>query len=582
MSLRPLPLLALLAACAEPATDDAPAEPCVGLDADGDGVCDRENADFSRDATIPAGTDRANIYGLSEADLAAVRERGLVHASIWPVDVSGLLLPYAPLAAFFDGDTTDPQKQAMVAFARQSLGFGTMEEMYDWLGLPPYPTERGTGLYQFPDPGDLAPADRMGAGLVETRWGDALTFSCATCHATSLFGKTVVGLTNRKARANEFFHLATLFYPSIEANVFAELTGATDDEVELFLRTQANLSAVGAKTPETLGLDTALAQVGLSLSRRAEDAWATKDPTFEASPRPNPLDTLVADSKPAVWWNLKHKTRWLSDGAIVAGNPIFTNFLWNEIGRSTDLHELDAWLTERAEIVDELTVAVFSTPAPRWTDFPLPSIDLEAAKRGATLFDRHCSSCHGSYEKGWEADDAATRSDAELLATTHVVYHEQTPVLDVGTDPERADGIQHFGPRLNELEISHRFGTVVEEQTGYVPPPLEGVWARFPYLHNQSVPSLCALLSPAEQRPTEFWIGPTDDPETDFDATCVGYPVGDAVPDHFKAEPRARFDTTAKPGLSNTGHDSMLLDGDGNEILSADDKADLIAFLKTL
>ena len=66
---------------------------------------------------------------------------------------------------------------------------------------------------------------------------------------------------------------------------------------------------------------------------------------------------------------LKYKTRWLSDGSIVSGNPIFTNFLWNEIGRGVDLQELEQWLKNNKKIVMELTTAVFATESPRWTDF---------------------------------------------------------------------------------------------------------------------------------------------------------------------------------------------------------------------
>ena len=34
--------------------------------------------------------------------------------------------------------------------------------------------------------------------------------------------------------------------------------------------------------------------------------------------------------------------------------------------------------------------------------------------------------------------------------------------------------------------------------------PLNGIWATPPYLHNGSVPTLYALLSPVEERPKKF------------------------------------------------------------------------------
>lgn len=577
--MRPASLL-LLAACAGSPAEDAVC--ASGMDLDADGVCDHDAADWSRDATLPPEGHRANIFELADDDWAAAREDGLLTASAWPITVSGLLLPYAPLAAFLDDTDPDPTKAALRSGAKAILGFDTMAGMYDWLGLPPYSPADATGAFRTPYPPGLGPGDAMGAATLDTEWGPALTFSCAACHVSEAFGRTVVGLTNRKARANAFFHLAQQFFPDIPSEAFASVTGATDAELELFERTQRNLPAVGAVLPSVRGLDTSLAQVSLSLARREPDAWAERSDTYERDPRPAMLESFVADSKPAVWWNVKYKTRWLADGSIVTGNPIFTNFLWNELGRATDLHELRGWLEDNREVSDALTVAVFATEAPRWIDvLGADGLDLDAARRGRAVFEEHCAACHGSYDKGWDAPDAAGRDLRGKLETTAVRYHDQTPVLDVGTDDQRARGMADFTESLNRLELSAWMKTLVEVQEGYVPPPLEGIWIRYPYLHNASVPTLCDLLSPAEERPTEFWLGPADDPTTDFDADCVGYPVGEAMPAAWLDDDAGHFDTT-RPGLSNRGHDSFLLDSGGQPVLEADTKADLIAFLKTL
>ena len=75
--------------------------------------------------------------------------------------------------------------------------------------------------------------------------------------------------------------------------------------------------------------------------------------------------------------------------------------------------------------------------------------------------------------------------------------------------------------------------------------------------------------------------GPAGDPSTDFDADCVGYPTGDAIPASWLDDEEAWFDTTV-PGLSNQGHDAMLRDAGGAWVLSDADRAALVAFLKTL
>jgi len=551
-----------------------------GGDANGDGICDRLVADWSRDAVIPEGGHRADIYLLGDA-LPEVATRGIGHSLVWPVEISGVLLPWRPIRTMFDPDADDRATLAVQALSRGQLGFGNLDEMYAWLGLA-----RATGepiaYGEVAWPAYVEEGAPLGAGVIDTAWGEALTFSCATCHTAQLFGRTVVGATNRNAQANEYFYEASTFFPDLPPNVFANATGANELEMELFLRTQSNFAVVGTLPPQVRGLDTSLAQVALSLARRELDAWATRNPELEATPRPNLLEHYVADSKPAVWWTLRYKTRWLSDGSIVSGNPIFTNFLWNEIGRGTDLNELETWLRDNQEIVDELTVAAFATEPPLWSDFfGTASIDIDAARRGQVHFEAMCASCHGTYEKTWDLPHADSLSLAEQLRTSRVVYHRQTPVMNVGTDPQRAVGMEAFADELNALAISAWMETVVEVQDGYVPPPLDGIWARYPYLHNQSVPTLCDLLLPASMRTSSFWMGPSDDAETDFDFDCVGYPTGDHVPSSWMDDPRAHFDTT-RPGLSNGGHDAWLTTSDGTPVLSDAERRDLIHFLKTL
>ena len=83
--------------------------------------------------------------------------------------------------------------------------------------------------------------------------------------------------------------------------------------------------------------------------------------------------------------------------------------------------------------------------------------------------------------------------------------------------------MKHFADDLNRLAISKWMKTVVIPQEGYVPPPLVGIWARYPYLHNNSIPTLCDLLTPAAKRTKKFYQGTSIDPKTDFDPACVGF-----------------------------------------------------------
>lgn len=75
----------------------------------------------------------------------------------------------------------------------------------------------------------------------------------------------------------------------------------------------------------------------------------------------------------------------------------------------------------------------------------------------------------------------------------------------------------------------------------YKPRPLAGIWATPPYLHNGSVPTLYALLSPASERPKTFLIA-----NREFDPEQVG--LAQQTGTGFT------YDTTL-PGNHNTGHE---------------------------
>ncbi|MCM0606236.1 MAG: c-type cytochrome [Xanthomonadaceae bacterium] len=475
-----------------------------------------------------------------ETDVTKAEDRlGFKHINTYPVSTTQMLIPEQ---AFNKLVSLIPKKNAF-------------DSIFKWLGLHEYLDAIFTG-----EPEHF----RMGLGRIEKYGAQGLTISCAGCHVGTLFGKTVVGMSNRFPRANEFFADGKFALKFSTPEMFELMTGASPGEKQMFIDMKKASRRIGIVKPQSLGLDTSLAQVALSLARRNSDEWASFNSQLEKSPRADLLDHHVADSKPAVWWNLKYKTRFLSDGSIVSGDPIFTNFLWNEIGRGADLRELDQWFKTNEDTIRELREFVFNTSAPHWSDFfGKGTINVARARQGSALFHANCASCHGAYEKNWKT-----------LENILVKYPTPTPVIDVGTDPGRREGMESLARGLNHLQISKNFVTVIEVQHGYVPPPLEGIFARFPYFHNNSVPSLCAVLTLASERPKHYYSRKQIDPQEDFDSDCVGYPSrkGDRV--HF-------YDTT-QPGQSNSGHDEGVFLKNGQEMYTPDQKRDIIEFLKTL
>lgn len=524
---------------------------------------------------------RENIFNLPQEEFEKSVSRGMKHTLFYPVKSSDLLIPYEPLKTVLDTEN-EFIGDLLRKLGKKISPFKSTEELFSWVGAHKFPE---TVQEETPNPLPSLTAEEkalpMGATLFENQDGVGITFGCAACHTSDLFGVKVIGLTNRFPRANAFFHLGATAAPYVNSFLFRDLLHTTEGERLMFVKTKKYLQSVGTKVPEAMGLDTSLAQVGLSLAKRSADEWATPNKIIQKFPRPNKLNNRIADSKPAVWWNLKYKNRWLSDGSIVSGNPVHTNILWNEIGRGADLKKLDEWLKNNQASIDDLTTAIFAMKAPRYEKFfGVHSIDIEKAKKGEKLFVQSCQKCHGVYEKGWNHPEQSKLALEEKLQTTKVTYHEDTPVKNVGTDPGRYEGMKYFSKDLNRLQISKNLGVEVIPQEGYVPPPLVGIWSRWPYFHNNSIPNLCALLTPASKRPVTYYSGAANNKETDFDQDCVGYPVGEKTPENWKQKDYL-FDTR-KEGLSNRGHDEKIFIKDGKEIFSANDKQALIEFLKTL
>ena len=501
---------------------------------------------------------RPNPLGIAAEDVAAYAQAGQGHALHYPVEPTGILIPERPLRTLIEGNPNDPLRQLMSEILPAFTGVSSMEEIYEQLGLVRTPE----GEY-------------WGVTIMNTDRGAGLTFSCATCHAGRVFDTPTLGLHNRRSTANNMFVMYKPMFEQVGPNAFALGTGADAGETDLWRMSRENIRYVRSVEPRALGLDTALAHTILSLGTRELDPWATRTDASWQNPRDNALEHYPSDVKPATWWLTKYKNKFFSDGSLVSGNPVLGALLVNEFGRGTDLVAFDLWINDNWNLIEEFTTGIFATEAPSFFDhFQPEAFDLDAAKRGEQLFVDNCARCHGTYEKGWSQPDAASLSLREQLETTRVVYFADTPIVEVGTDPHRRKSVEHIQD-INDLQISQKYDLLLVPQEGYVPPPLEGIWARWPYFHNNSAPSLCAVLTPADQRPAVYQYGNITNQAVDFDSGCNGYPLD--APPHFDQV----FDTSV-PGLSAMGHDEGIFMDDGVERFSADDKTALIRFLQTL
>lgn len=186
--------------------------------------------------------------------------------------------------------------------------------------------------------------------------------------------------------------------------------------------------------------------------------------------------------------------------------------------------------------------------------FPGP-IDRAAGARGAGLYAQRCAACHGQFDWNEGAPQLVSYPDW---------------IGDVGTDPLRARAID--GALAGAIRASaYGSAIAVRPGDGYAAPPLAGVWASAPYLHNGAVPSLAALLDP-RLRPPRFMVGGH---ALDWESMGLRLTADGRFPAGYAPFATPQWVDTRQPGLGNGGHTF------GSE-LTPEERRALIAFLKLL
>jgi len=205
--------------------------------------------------------------------------------------------------------------------------------------------------------------------------------------------------------------------------------------------------------------------------------------------------------------------------------------------------------------VDEAT-DIFSFLADAYRPMPFPgTVNTQKALAGEAIFSRECAQCHGAYE--WR--------DGRPSLVSYPNWRG-----DVGTDPLRAETFS--------AELAATFSDTVYasemtiQPTGeYAAPPLTGLWASAPYLHNGSVPTLLDLLNP-ESRPATFLVGGH---ALDFEKVGLRLSFDGTYPGGYEPFSQPVLCDTSRPGQTNGGHRH-------GAALSPAQKQALIEYLKLL
>jgi len=355
--------------------------------------------------------------------------------------------------------------------------------------------------------------------------------NCLQCHAEMLNGQLVIGLGSHTA---DYTQDLTTFASLSEGLV----DPADHDEWQHWFD---RVKAIGPYTvTATIGVNPADNLAAALFAHRDPDTLAWSDDPLLPLPPPT-----VVPVDPPPWWRMKKKHAMFYDAA---GRGDHARIMMTASTLCVDdvdqARAIDATFPDVRAYIEEL-----QPPAYPW------AIDQEKAAAGHTIYAQACASCHG------DGDD----------------YPNQVIAIDdVGTDPMLATGtVQFAGPYVDWFNRSF-FGelSTLAPAPGYIAPPLDGIWATAPYLHNGSVPTLRALLD-SRLRPRYFTLS-TD--TSDYDQVNLGWHFANL--DHGQAgiedhDTRVAIYDTTIAGYSNRGHTF----GDS---LTLEERDQLLEYLKTL
>ncbi|WP_298821522.1 hypothetical protein [uncultured Roseibium sp.] len=122
---------------------------------------------------------------------------------------------------------------------------------------------------------------------------------------------------------------------------------------------------------------------------------------------------------------------------------------------------------------------------------PFPGkVNRTLLKRGQNIYRDQCADCHGHYDRN---------------VTSPQLKSFPNWMGNIETDEARKNLTNgRVANAVNRGLFGHYFQA--RSASSYAAPPLTGLWASAPYLHNGSVPTLWHLMRPSK-RPTRFVVG---------------------------------------------------------------------------
>lgn len=386
---------------------------------------------------------------------------------------------------------------------------------------------------------------------------EVVTANCLMCHGGTFDGHLMIGLGNAAADFTEGAGGGATGIPITDDLI--NLLGLDPIEQGQLEKIVQRGKVLGPLTKmRTVGMNPAELFAVILMVHHDRETLAWSDTPLTPLQPVDENGAPIADprmtSDPPPWWRA-HKKHALFYNGMARGDHRGTMAL------ATSVCVDDV---PRAQEVDEqfkdIQAYVASLRAPAYTR----SIDQGLADQGRVIFVKDCAGCHGTY---------AANDDEESYPNLLI------PLDVVGTDPVVANaGVVH-SPELVTWYNASFYGGITrmvpnDPFPGYMPPPLDGIWATAPFFHNGSVPTVELVLN-SHARPT-YWAR-VDLDSTNFDEDALGWPFDtyDAPPDALPDEERKMVFDTTQWSQSNAGHTY------GDHLTDAERRA-VIEYLKTL
>ncbi len=356
--------------------------------------------------------------------------------------------------------------------------------------------------------------------------------NCFTCHSQKLNGEYVLGL------GNSFSDYTRSLGPMLKGfNFMVKRKYGKDSREWKRYREQG-------KWFEAIAKATVMPNPGMSPAFRLEEAavaYRHKDDLSYKAQKNFRLEKPSIGTDVPPLWNVKKKKVLYYTGL---GRGDFSKLIMQVsvlgVHDSTQAREIQQNFVDVLAWLNQLEAPAYPG-----------EVDQKLAAKGKEVFTVHCSKCHGTY------------GEDEYYPNKII------PIRIVKTDPMYAE--YNLNSKLMDWYNESWFATSAPRARdipsyGYVAPPLDGIWATAPYLHNGSVPDLRALLD-SRQRPT-YWSRSGD--SRDYDLERVGW--------KYEEKNNGRGDWTydgTKDGSGNQGHYF-------GDILSEKERTAVIEYLKTL